>query len=187
MQAPADREPGAGGAAPAAGGARPGRVALARGRELDALVDAYAPVTTRASFLIAAETLRRDAIVDDAPSATIAERAGAVRLELRRSAAALATARRKVAAQPAVSPPARRLQALLLAGITARERSLVELKALLDADGSSTTTDERRATLRTTWRASWDASVRAARQATTTMQDARAAIGLDPGMEDSIR
>jgi hypothetical protein len=167
--------------------AEPGRVALARGHDLDVLVGAYAPVTSRASFLIAAETLRRDAIADEASAETIAERAGAVRLEIRRSAVTLAAARRKVAAQGTPTPTARRLQGLLLAAIGARSRALTELKSLLDADGESATTDARRKVLRAAWRASWDASVRAARQATTTMQDARASAGLDPGLEDSIR
>ena len=37
------------------------------------------------------------------------------------------------------------------------------------------------------WRASWDASLRATREATTTTQDALAELGLEPAREEALR
>ncbi|MBC7460333.1 MAG: hypothetical protein H7287_03125 [Thermoleophilia bacterium] len=167
--------------------AAPGSAAVARGAQLDALVDAYGPVTTRASFLVAAETLRTHARTSDAPTEQAKEYAGAVRLELQHTSAALATARAKMLTQETPDLSVRRLQHLLLAAIAARTKAVADLRLLLVADATTEASHDRRVELRDAWRTAWNESVRSAREATTSMQDAREAVGLEPAPEDGIR
>jgi hypothetical protein len=173
--------------ASAATTAQPGRVAVAQGMRLDALVDAYAPVTTRASFLVAAETLRSYALNNDGTKDQIQEYAGSVRLELRRTSAVLVKARVAVAAQETPDAATRRLQVLLLKAVADRTHALTQLTLLLQADALPATTSDARKVLQGDWRTAWDTSVRDAREATTSMQDTREAAGLDPAPEDGIR
>ncbi|MCW2974142.1 MAG: hypothetical protein JWN72_2415 [Thermoleophilia bacterium] len=164
-----------------------GSAAVARGAQLDALLDAYAPVTTRASYVIAAETLRTHARSADASAAQVQAYAGAVRLELQRTSAVLAAAQSAVRAQATPDPSVRRLQQLMLGAIRARVEAVADLRRLLAADANPETPHDRRVVLRDAWHADWDASVRAARDATSSMQDARDAVGLEPAPEDGIR
>lgn len=164
-----------------------GRTAVARGAHLEALVVAYRPVTARASFVVAAETLRARARSAASPAAQLQQHARAVQGEIRASARVLVMARRAVAASPAPDAVVRRIQLLMLRAIGARARAIVQLGSLVRADAVPTTTNERRSALQNAWRQSWDASVRAARDATTVLQDARDVAGLQPAPEDSIR
>lgn len=165
----------------------PGSAAVARGAQLDALVDSYEPVTAEASSLVAAEALRTYARTNDAPKEQVEQYAARVNVELQRTSVALAAARQRVAAQATPNPSVRRMQQLLLEAITARATSVVKLKRLVIADADPLTTHERRVALRDAWRAAWDSSVRAGREATTSMQDTREALGLAAGPEDGIR
>ena len=74
----------------------------------------------------------------------------------------------------------------MLEAIDARLRSTGELTLALKAAGNGSA-DTVVDTRWETWRASWDASLRAAREATTTMQAAREELGLVPAPEESIR
>lgn len=164
----------------------PSPAAIAQGRRFDALVAAYAPVSARTNFLVAAETLRRDAVDSGAGADVELERTGAVRVEINRMRGVLRTARPRVAAVPLTSDVQRRVQRHMLDAIDARIRSLAQLDAALDA--SAAELPDRVVEARfDAWRGSWDASLRAARIATTVMQAARAELGLVPAPEESIR
>lgn len=159
---------------------------LAIGAGLDRLAAAYAPVSARINFLVAAETLRADAVDADAGDAIEVRRTGVVRIEAERMKDVLAAARPKVAAVPVRTEAQQQVQQLLLEAIDVRARAMVELQAMIQAQGQGlgdSIIEERNAT----WRASWDASLRAAREATTTTQDARAELGLEPAREEALR
>ncbi len=165
---------------------QPTRAARAAARRFDALVTTYAPVSARVNFLVTAETLRRDAVESGSGEAVELERTGQVRVELRRMRDVLAAARPNVAGANVSSEQQRQLQRLLLAAIDARLRSLVELDLALDAiaaELADSVVDERY----DAWDASWNESLRAAREATTMLQDRRAQLGLEPALEESIR
>lgn len=165
---------------------QPTRAARAAALRFDALVTTYAPVSARVNFLVTAETLRRDAVESGSGEAVELERTGQVRVELRRMRDVLAAARPNVAGANVSSEQQRQLQQLLLAAIDARRRSLVELDLALDAiaaELADSVVDERY----DAWDASWNESLRAAREATTMLQDRRAQLGLEPALEESIR
>lgn len=163
------------------------RAAIALGRRFDALVAAYAPVTARVNFLVTAETLRRDARSGNASDDVVAERTGAVRVEAQRMRGVLLRTRQRVAAVVVAQPQAREAQTLLLTAIDERRAAIDALDALLDAQADPTVGDSAREELDDTWRASWDAALRAARDATTLLQTSRDAAGLEPGLEEAIR
>jgi hypothetical protein len=174
------------GGSDAGAGAEPTRAARAAARRFDVLVTEYAPVSARVNFLVTAETLRRDAVESGSGEDVELERTGQVRVELRRMRDVLAAARPNVAGANVSSEPQRQLQQLLLAAIDARRRSLVELDLALDAiatELADSVVDERYEA----WDASWNESLRAARAATTLLQDRRARLGLEPALEESIR
>jgi hypothetical protein len=151
-----------------------------------ALLREYAPVTARINFLVTAETLREDAVAARASEKTEFERYGSVRLEVLRMEPMLRGARSKVA-DVAVTSEEQHVQDLMLEAIDARLRALGELKLALDASGAEETPASEAERLEDQWRASWDESLRAAREATTSMQDTRARLGLEPAPEDGIR
>src|SRR5690606_30975831 len=98
----------------------------------------------------------------------------------------LGAARAKVAGVSVRSTAQQQVQQLLLEAIDARSRAMVELIAAIDAQSlglGDSVIEERTAT----WRESWDASVRATREATTITQDARAVLGLEPAREEALR
>lgn len=164
----------------------PGPAAIAQGRRFEALVAAYAPVSARVSFLVTAETLRRDAAESGAGVDVELERTGAVRVEVNRMRGLLRATRPRVADVPLTTDVQRRVQRHMLDAIDARVRSLAQLDAALDAVASELpdrVVEERFEA----WRSSWDASLRAARTATTVMQGARAHLGLVPAPEESVR
>lgn len=165
----------------------PGPRARRLDRRLNLLISAYAPASARVNFLAAAVILHRDAQQSGAGGAVQAERAGAVTVEARRMLEILMSTRAKVLAQPADDGISRRVQQGMLAALDARIRASRQLEASVAADldpALGDTERERRAQL---WRASWDASLRSAREATTAMQNARARLGLEPAPEESIR
>lgn len=160
--------------------------AAAIDRAFVGLVDAYADVSGRINFLVAAETLREDAVDSGAGEAVELERTGAVRVELRRLRAVLARTRPKVARARVSDEVQQRVQRLLLQAIDARTRALGQLEFALDglaAEVGDTVIDERF----DAWRTSWDESLGATRAATTSMQDERARVGLEPAPEESFR
>ena len=166
--------------------APPTRAELAVGAGLDRLAKAYAPVSARINFLVAAETLRADAVDADAGDEIERERAGVVRIEAERMKDVLAAARPKVAAVPVRTQAQQQVQQLLLEAIDVRARAMGELLAAIQAQGrglGDSIVEERTAT----WRASWNESLRATREATTITQDARAELGLEPAREEALR
>jgi hypothetical protein len=166
--------------------APPTAAELAAGRGLERLAKAYAPVSARINFLVAAETLRDDAVDGNAGDKIEQERAGVVRIEAERMTDVLAAARPKVAAVPVRTTAQQQVQQLLLEAIDVRSRAMGELLAAIQAQGTGlgdSVVKERFAT----WNASWDESLRATREATTTTQDARAELGLAPAPEEALR
>lgn len=164
----------------------PGPAAIAQGRRFDALLAAYAPVSARVNFLVTAETLRRDAADSGAGEDVELERTGSVRVELNRMRSVLRAARPQVASVPLTSGVQRRVQRHMLDAIDARLRSLAQLDAALDSlvgELPDRVVEQRFEA----WRDSWDASLRAARTATTVLQAARADLGLAPAPEEAIR
>jgi hypothetical protein len=167
--------------------AAPTPAALASKARYENLVRAYAPVSSRVDFLVAAETLRRDAVVSRAGEKIERQRFGAVRVEIGRMAPILRRSRPLVAAANATTADEQHVQALLLDAIDARLRALTELEAALDALGDERTPASEDEQLEDRWRASWDESLRDTRGATTTMVDAYAQQGLPPAPEDRLR
>lgn len=163
----------------------PARAAAIR-RRLDALVAAYKPVSARINFLVSAETLRKDAVGSGAGEAIELERTGAVRVELRRMRSVLGDARSAIADVQVGSDVQQRIQRLLLQAVDFRLRSLGQLEAALDGLAGEVGDSEIDARFEA-WEESWDASLRAAREATTALQDERARVGLDPAPEESFR
>ncbi len=159
---------------------------LAVGRGFERLAAAYAPVSARINFLVAAETLRADAVDANAGDDIEEARAGVVRIEAERMKDVLATARPKVAAVPVRTEAQQQVQQLLLEAIDVRTRAMGELLAAIQAQGRGLGDSVIEARTET-WRASWDASLRATREATTTTQDARAVLGLEPAREEALR
>ncbi len=158
----------------------------AAGRGLERLAKAFAPVSARINFLVTAETLRADAVDSNAGDEIERERAGVVRIEIDRMQDVLASARPRVAAVPVSTTAQQQVQQLLLEAIDARSRAMTELVAALNAVGAGMgdRVVEERFSM---WEASWDASLRATREATTTVQDARADLGLAPAPEEQLR
>lgn len=167
--------------------AAPTPAAVASQRRYEALVKAYAPVSSRVDFLVAAETLRQDAVVSGAGEELERERFGAVRLEIERMVPVLRRTRPRVAAAQVATADEQHVQTLLLQVIDSRLRALTELEAALDALGDERTPASADEKLEERWRASWDQSLRDARGATTTMVDAYAQQGLPPAPEDRLR
>ena len=152
-----------------------------------ALLRAYAPVTQRINFLVTAETLRSDAVSASAGDKLERERFGAVRIELRRMERILRKARAKVAEAKATPAAQEHVRELMLEAIDARLRALGQLELALDAQRAKETPASEVERLDEQWHASWDESLRAAREATTAMQESRALLGLEPAAEDGIR
>lgn len=165
----------------------PTQLEIAAGARYDALIAAYAPVTARVDFLTAAETLRADAVESGASSDIEKERSGVVKIEVVRLGKVLRAARPKVAAAAVDDEQQRRVRTLMLTAIDRRLEALRELSTMLAAVPDDTVGDSEVRRLRDQWRGSWDAALRAARDATTVMQDARAELGLEPALEESIR
>jgi hypothetical protein len=165
----------------------PTPAALASKARLERLVAQYAPVTRRVNFLVTAETLREDAVASGAGETLERYRSGPVRIELRRMERVLQQARPRVAEVAVLTVAEKSVQALMLEAIDARLRALDELELALDAHAAEDTPDSEVERLDEQWRASWDESLRAAREATTAMQLERARLGLEPGPEDGIR
>lgn len=166
--------------------APPTAAELAAGRGLERLATAFEPVSARINFLVAAETLRADAVEGNAGDEIERRRAGVVRIEAERMKDVLAAARPKVAAIPVRTTAQQQVQQLLLEAIDVRSRAIGELRVAIQAQGTGqgdSVVKERFAT----WRASWDESLRATREATTTTQEARAALGLEPAREEALR
>ncbi|MCW2920976.1 MAG: hypothetical protein JWL76_850 [Thermoleophilia bacterium] len=159
---------------------------VAAGRGLARLAKAFAPVSARINFLVTAETLRADAVEADAGEKVEGERAGRARIEAVRLQGVLAKARPRVAAVPVRTVAQQQVQQLLLEAIDVRTRATNELLGAIRARGSGlgdSVVKERFAT----WRASWDESIRATREATTTTQEALAELGLPPAREEALR
>lgn len=165
----------------------PTRAAKAAGLRYDALVRAYSPVSDRVNYLVAAETLRADAVDAGAGEDIERERFGAVRIELDRMEEVLRTARPRVARVSVNDVDQQHVQRLMLAAIDARLRALRELELALDALGKEDAPDTEVEALVDAWQASWETSLRHAREATTSMQQARALLALPPALEESIR
>jgi hypothetical protein len=164
----------------------PPRIANEIGRRLDGLVAAYVPVSSRSSFLVAAETLRSTAVDSGAGTVVELERAGSVRVEIGRMRPLLTRARANVDAVRVASPVQQRIKRRMLAAIDARQLALDQLQFALDGVAAALgdqIIDERF----DRWQTSWDVSLRAAREATTLLQDERVRIGLEPSPEESIR
>lgn len=166
---------------------QPTRAARAAGNRYDQLVRAYAPVSVRINFLVTAETLRADAVESGAAEAVEVERFGSVRLEIERMRPVLRRARQAVASVAVNGPDQQHVRDLMLAAIDARMRALGEHEVALGALANEEAPDSQVDALVDAWQASWDESVRYARDATTAMQDARARLGLSPALEESIR
>ena len=165
----------------------PTPAALAADARYAALLRAYAPVTQRINFLVTAETLRTDAVSASAGDKLERERFGAVRIELRRMERILRKARVKVAEAKATPEAQEHVRDLMLEAIDARLRALGQLELALDAQRAKDTPASEVERLDEQWHASWDESLRAAREATTAMQESRALLGLEPAVEDGIR
>lgn len=167
--------------------ATPTPAAVAAGARYDALAAAYAPITARVDFLVAAETLRADAVESGASSDIEKERSGVVKIEVVRLAKVLRAARPKVAAAGVDDETQRRVRTFMIVAIDRRLEALRQLSAMVAATPDDTVSDSEVRRLKEEWRASWDASLRAARDATTTVQDARGTLGLAPAPEEAIR
>lgn len=165
----------------------PSRQAIAAGRRFEALVAAYTPVSTRINFLVAAETLRRDAVESAAGDDVERERFGAVRVEIVRMRVVLDQSRPRVAAVAVTDTDQQHVKDLMLAAIDARRRALARLEVALDHLGGVEEPDARASLLIERWEEGWNESLRLAREATTRMQDARARLRLAPALEESIR
>ncbi len=164
----------------------PIRQARAVERRLNALAVAFAPVTARINYLVAAETLRADAVASGADEATELERTGVVRVELRRMRDVLEQARPKVAAAAVSSSVEQYVRGRLLEAIDARLRAVSLHESALDGlagDVGDTMVDARFAA----WRSAWGESLRATREATTAMQDELVRVGRPPAPEESFR
>lgn len=167
--------------------ARPARRALGTSRRLELLVAAYAPVSERISFVVAAHTLWNDAVATKAGDDVERARAGALRVELARMSRVLGSSRTNVAAAAVESDDQRRIQELMLRAIDARARAVRQLDEVLDAAGRDAASKTELQSLEAAHRQSWDQSLRAAREAMTLLQATRAAQALDPAQEESIR
>lgn len=165
----------------------PSSDAIAADKRFAALVAAYAPVSVRVNFLVAAETLREDAVDSNAGEQVEQERFGAVRVERERMLEVLRTTRPRVAAVPVATAEQQHVKALLLTAIDARRRALNQLGPALDAQADETTPDTDVEARVQAWEASWNESLRAAREATSSMQETRARLGLEPGPEEAFR
>jgi hypothetical protein len=165
----------------------PTRAAQASGRRLDALVATYAPVSARLNYLVAAETLRQDALDADAGKATIDERTGTVALEIRRMRMLLARVRPKLLASAVGSADEQHVQQLMLESIDARSRAVAFLERELAARADERVGDSVVKGLDDQWAGAWDESLRRAREATTSMQELRASLALEPAREEAIR
>lgn len=164
----------------------PTRQALAAGRRFDALLAAYAPIRDRINFLVAADTLRIDAIESGAGVEIQRERTGIVRVEAARLRRIVVAARAHVAAVSIGLPAEQQVQRSMLQSIDARIRAIDALTRAVQAR-TATAPDTRVDALEDLWTRSWSDAARGAREATTTMQVARAALGLEPAPEESIR
>lgn len=167
-------------------GATRSRGALAAGRAYGALLAAYAPVSARVNFLVTAETLRKDA-VEAGASQDVFARTGAVRLEIPRMRKVLVRARPRLQRVPLTDDDQRLVQQRMLEAVDARLAALRGLEAMLAAVAAERVVDSRVEELEDQWRADWESSVRAARQATTALQEGRARVGLEPAPEEAIR
>jgi len=165
----------------------PTRQALALGRRLDAIAATYAPVSMRVNYLVAAETLRSDALSGSVTDEVMAERAGAVRVEIQRMRPLVARARAKVAVGIVVTPVERRVRDELITALDQRTRALVLLERVLDSQADPRVGDSQRAFETTAWLDAWGRSIAAARAATTAAQDLRGTAGLDPAPEEALR
>lgn len=165
----------------------PTAASLAYDRRTGQLVAAYAPVSDRVNFLVTAETLRADAVEAGAGEAVELERAGAARVEARRLLGVLVVARPKVAVVKLAGVDEEQVRDLMLAAIDSRIAALREFQVALAALGSDDIGDTERDALVDQWRATWDESVKYAREATTAMQDDRARLGLEAAPEESVR
>lgn len=162
------------------------REAIATGRALEQLATTFAPVSARINFLVAADTLRRDAIETEADEATVRERSGLVRVEVRRMRPLLVTTSSSIRRMPVQQQPVRRVQAVLVAAAAARLRALDRLEAVLDAEGADLS-DGEVDELDAEFQLAWGESVRATREATSLVQDIRSRLGLDPAPEEALR
>ena len=163
------------------------QAARAAGQRFNVLVAVYAPVSRRINFLVAAETLRADAVASGASRATELERSGVVRIEAGKLRRVLRFVRPRVAAVAVLDPAQRAMQLSMLQALDSRSRAVSRLIAALDAISEGAEGDTVTEQRLDDWQASWDESLRAARAATNTMQDARAELGLEPAPEESIR
>lgn len=159
---------------------------VASQRRLDALVAAYAPISTRVSFLVSAETLRADAVDSDAGDSVELERAGTVRMEIRRMRSGLRTARPKVLRVEVAGEEQRTVRQHLIDAIVARERALVHLERMLDAEGSASR-ETMAQSQKSAWKLAWQQSQRSAREALTIIQEQREELGLEPTPEGLVR
>jgi hypothetical protein len=158
------------------------QASLARGRELDALTAAWAPVTARVSAFTAAVTLAADAVTSGEQPLVLEQR----RIALVRERAALSQALASSAtplqrASDAATGDAVLVAALLEQSRAARTRAIAQLD-LRSAEALVLTLADA-----APWRTSWDTSVRAAREATAAVQQQRASAGLAPAPEEAIR
>lgn len=167
------------------------RAVIAIGRSLDDVADAYAPVSVRVSFLVAADTLRRYAIEGDRDAALVRARTGAVRVEITRTRALLARSARVLSQLSIRDFRVRRIRAQLLTAITDRTTALDRLLIVLEAQADPRSSDDPEhlsvEDAERAFRTSWDASVRAARDATAANQALREALGLEPAPEEAFR
>jgi hypothetical protein len=162
------------------------RVANAVDRRLGLLVAAYSPVSDRINFLVTAETLRSAAVASGAGVEVELERTGSVRVEIGRMRTVLETARPKVDAVRVSGGVQQQLKRRMLRAMDSRMLALDQLETALDGVANrlgDQVVDERFER----WRTSWNDSLRAAREATTIMQDERARVGLQPSLEEAIR
>jgi len=144
-------------------------------------------VSARVNFVVTAETLRADAASSGAEDELELERAGTVRLEAGRMLRVLAATRPDVASAVVATRDERRVQASMLDAIDARRRAMLGLRRVLDARGADPVIDSRVDELEAVWRADWNESLRATREAMTRLQGARQALGLEPAPEEGIR
>lgn len=165
----------------------PTGAALAADARFDALVTAFAPVSVRVNYLVAAETLRIDAVESGAGDAVELERFGAVRVERDRMLDVLRAARPRVATVLVADAEQQHVKELLLGAIDARRRALVQLELALDAQAKEATPDTVVEERVAAWEARWNESLRLTREATTEMQESRARLGLEPGPEEAFR
>lgn len=162
----------------------PTRSARIVGQQLDGLASAFAPISERVNFVVAAERLHMLDVDDGTVGTAAAIRRQNVIAEVRRYRAIIRSARASVD-RVSVGARVATTQQMLIRLIDVRMAALRSLEAALRGEqhGNDAATNVQR----DQWSASWDQSLGLARRVTNDGQKLRSQLGLPPASEDAFR